>query len=120
MPQLNDILAILSHRPHKQKTIEKLEEMFKANAEKGGNLTELVWELGFRRTKRAKQLYRRALKIHTARGRGPTTTGALKVGDRLPLRRLSIWISVRDGFYAAHLRGYPFRYAAVFLARTAL
>ena len=65
MPQLNDILGILSHRPHKQKTINELEDMFKAKAAKGGELTELVWELGFRRTTRAKQLYRRALKKHT-------------------------------------------------------
>ena len=67
MSPLNDILGILSHRPHMQKTIEELEAMFKARAEKGTDLTALVWELKFRRTTRAKQLYRRALKKHINR-----------------------------------------------------
>lgn len=67
MRQLNHILAILSHRPNKQKAIEELEEMFKTKAEKGSDLTELVWELRFRRTTRAKRLYHRALKTHTTK-----------------------------------------------------
>jgi hypothetical protein len=65
MPPLRDLLGILSHRPHKQKTIEELGKIFTAKVAKGDDLTELVWELGFRRTKKAKQLYRQALKKHT-------------------------------------------------------
>lgn len=52
--------CILSHRPLKQKTIKELEEIFKSKVTKKGDLTELVWELKFRRTARAKQLYRQA------------------------------------------------------------
>ena len=62
--QLNDFLAIVSHRPHKQKTIEELEKMFKIKTANGSDLAGLIKELGFRRTTRAKRLYRKALRQH--------------------------------------------------------
>jgi hypothetical protein len=69
MSRLKDVLSILSHRPLKQKTIKELEEIFRLKTARRGDLSELIWELKFRRTTRARQLYRRALKIHTVQSR---------------------------------------------------
>ena len=75
MPPLSDILGILSHRPLKQKTINDLEDMYKKQLGTGGDITGIVWELGFRRTERSKRLYRQALKRHLTQSKSNTSKG---------------------------------------------